>query len=383
LSHSGVTALQIENIEDFYGHTFPADSAPKFTRDIFKKHIGLAAKGETSTIEYFFEIDGNVIWFRTTLSPFWDADGNLIYITADSMDITDRIKSEMLLRDANNRLEVRVEERTKKLRETNENLNAEILERKLSEESLKTNEKVLRKYSNELEISNKKVEVSRIRLRELNKKLQTVREEEKLHLARDIHDELGQVITYCKLELQWIIREIKTPEEKIDKKLVSMVSHLDNTLASVRRISSELRPQILGLLGISEAIKWQAKKFKDQTLIEYELNIFPNVIECERDMSVDLFRIFQEILTNISRHAEADLVQIFFEEEKDYYRLIVKDNGKGFNETSTSDLKTFGILGIRERAFSWDGSVNIESQPESGTTITVKIPNYTQASSIN
>ena len=94
ISNSGVVALQIENVEDYYGHTFPTDSAPKFTRDSFNEHMRLAAKGETNTIEYSFEVDGNVIWFRTTLSPFFNTDGNLIYIKADSMDITSTKKTE-------------------------------------------------------------------------------------------------------------------------------------------------------------------------------------------------------------------------------------------------------------------------------------------------
>lgn len=94
MSNSGVVALQIENVEDYYGHTFPTDSAPKFTRDIFNEHMHLAAKGETNTIEYSFEVDGNVIWFRTTLSPFFNTDGNLIYIKADSMDITSTKETE-------------------------------------------------------------------------------------------------------------------------------------------------------------------------------------------------------------------------------------------------------------------------------------------------
>lgn len=94
MSNSGVVALQIENVEDYYGHTFPTDSAPKITRDIFNEHMHLATKGETNTIEYSFDVDGNVIWFRTTLSPFFNTGGNLIYIKADSMDITSTKKTE-------------------------------------------------------------------------------------------------------------------------------------------------------------------------------------------------------------------------------------------------------------------------------------------------
>jgi signal transduction histidine kinase/CheY-like chemotaxis protein len=97
MSNSGVAALQIENVEDYYGQIFPTDSAPKITRDIFNEHMHLATKGETNTIEYSFEVDGNVIWFRTTISPFFDADGMLVYITADSMDITSSKKNEAAL----------------------------------------------------------------------------------------------------------------------------------------------------------------------------------------------------------------------------------------------------------------------------------------------
>ncbi len=224
-----------------------------------------------------------------------------------------------------------------------------------------------------IEINNE-LEISRARLRKLNKKLQSVREEEKLHLAREIHDELGQVITYCKLDLLWIKKEIKNPGEKIYKKLDALVSHLDDSLRSVRRISSELRPEILDVLGISEAIKWQAQKFKDQTHIEYELDIVPEKIKCERDLSTDLFRIFQETLTNISRHAQATLVQINFVKEEKYFRLLVKDNGKGFDATLATHSQTLGILGMKERSLNWGGQFDIQSKPDMGTTITVILP---------
>jgi PAS domain S-box-containing protein len=224
-----------------------------------------------------------------------------------------------------------------------------------------------------IEINNE-LEISRKRLRELNKKLHSVREEEKLHLAREIHDELGQVITYCKLDLLWIKKEIKNPGEKIDKKLESMVSHLDDSLRRVRRISSELRPEILDMMGISEAMKWQAQKFKDQTLIEYELEIVPEKIDCERDRSIDLFRIFQEALTNISRHAQATLVQINFVREETCYRLKVKDNGKGFDPPLENHSQSLGILGMKERSLNWGGKVDIQSKLGMGTTVTVIIP---------
>lgn len=220
----------------------------------------------------------------------------------------------------------------------------------------------------------KELKISQERLRELNKKMQSVREEEKLRLAREIHDELGQVITYCKLDLLWIIKEIKSPGEKIENKLEAMVSHLEDSLRSVRRISSELRPEILDVMGISEGIKWQAEKFKDQTQIEYELVIVPEKFECDRDMSIDLFRVFQEILTNVSRHSQATFVQINFLLEEEFIKLTVKDNGKGFDTKLQTLTRSLGILGMKERARNWNGEVDIASKIGIGTTISVILP---------
>jgi PAS domain S-box-containing protein len=224
-----------------------------------------------------------------------------------------------------------------------------------------------------IEIKND-LRTSQERLRKLNKKIQTVREEEKLYLAREIHDELGQVITYCKLDLLWVKKELNNPGEKIGEKFESMVFHLDETLRKVRTISSELRPETLDVLGLSEAIKWQVKKFKDQTNIKCELDIVPEKIDCERGMSIDIFRIFQETLTNISRHAEATSVRIEFVKEKKCYKLFVDDNGKGFDATWVAHSQSLGILGMKERALNWEGQVNIESKPGTGTTVTVTLP---------
>ncbi len=220
----------------------------------------------------------------------------------------------------------------------------------------------------------RELEITGERLRELNKKMQSIREEEKLHLAREIHDELGQVLTYCKLDLLWIKEQIDDPGEVIEKKLESMVSHLDESLARVRRISSELRPGILDVLGISEAIKWQAQKFEDQTDIEYELQVIPEKFECDKGLSTDLFRIFQETLTNVTRHAQATAVKINFEKNSNHYILSVQDNGCGFDATPAKQSLSLGILGMKERALKWGGQVEIKSEPGTGSIINVLIP---------
>ncbi len=223
------------------------------------------------------------------------------------------------------------------------------------------------KYEDELE-------TSRARLRELNIKMQSIREEEKFHLAREIHDELGQVLTYCKLDLQWIKNGIHNQDEKIDKRLDLMVNHLDDSINSIRRISTELRPVILDVLGIIEALKWQAEKFQKKTGIDYRLHIEPEKFKCQSDLSTDLFRIFQETLTNIARHAQATSVHVRFVKEGKHIRLVVEDNGKGFDTTSEIFSGSLGLLGMKERVLKWEGQINIRSKPGTGTSVEVIIP---------
>ena len=215
---------------------------------------------------------------------------------------------------------------------------------------------------------------NQFKLRELNKKFQSIREEEKLKLAREIHDELGQVITFCKLDLQWIKNRIKFPEEKIAIKFNDILHHFDDSLNRIRRISSELRPDIIDVMGISEAVKWQAKKFFDKTQIEYEITILPERIEMKGDLSLDMFRVFQETLTNITRHAEATLVQITLVEKEKVFMLEVRDDGIGFDTTGLPHSMSLGILGMTERSRNWGGRLEIHSTPGVGTTITAVFP---------
>jgi signal transduction histidine kinase len=284
--------------------------------------------------------------------------GSLILCIVFGLIISGHVNREITLRTET---EAELENINKKLEVAHESLEKRVLER-----------------TADLEYSNYELEISRKKLRQLNKKIQTVREEEKLHLAREIHDDLGQIISYCKLDLIWIIKKLQDPGEKIKKKLDSLVFHLDNSLMSVRRISNDLRPDILNMLGITEAIKWQAQKFIDQTHVDCELDILPEKIKCAPDLSLDIFRVFQETLTNISRHAQATLVQIKFTQEEKYLLLSVKDNGNGFDTTVGTHIQSLGILGIKERAHRWGGKVDFESQPGSGTTVTMNIPVHRQ-----
>ena len=210
-------------------------------------------------------------------------------------------------------------------------------------------------------------------LRGLSNKLQSVREEEKMRISREIHDELGQTLTAIKLDLTWIEKRIDvTPPVLV--KIKSIYSHLQDSLETVRRVSTELRPQVLDVMGFCEALQWQAEKFMENTDIKFQLNIEPEGIRLPPELSTDLFRIFQEALTNISRHSRATKVMIDFTENADDYELGIKDDGVGIHGSRIDHSNSLGLLGMRERALNWNGSMEIKGVVGEGTLLKINIP---------
>ncbi len=269
------------------------------------------------------------------------------------IDITDQKKAEERLEEYKDQLEGLVLKRTKELIKANDKLKNEIRERKKIEQNLI---------------------ISREELRNLNNKLSTVREEEKVRIAREIHDELGQLLTAFKFDLTWLRKWIEEPSFKIKSKIDEMFSNIDNSINSVRRISSELRPKILDDLGLSEAVKWLANDFKRKTQIDYILRIEPDDISINSNLSIELFRVFQEILTNVARHSKATNLDIELIESRKHLRLKVVDNGIGIQSYKINDSKSLGLIGLRERAYLWKGQVEIIGVENSGTTVIVTIP---------
>ncbi len=229
----------------------------------------------------------------------------------------------------------------------------DITDRKIAEENLKKSHQQLRNLSN---------------------KLQTVREEDKKRISREIHDELGQTLTAIKLDLTWLEKRIDISEPSMQDKIDSIYIHLQDCLDTVRRVSTELRPQVLDVMGFCEALQWQAEKFRENTNIEYTLDIEPSIIKLQAELSTDLFRIFQEALTNISRYSEASNVMISFVENKSVYQLCVEDNGVGIPASKIDHSNSLGLLGIRERALIWKGHVDIKGIAGVGTLLKVEIP---------
>ncbi len=209
-------------------------------------------------------------------------------------------------------------------------------------------------------------------LRSLSAHLESVREDERMRIAREIHDELGQVLTALKMDLAYLT--VKKADPSLDEKTKPMLEMIDSTIQTVKRISSELRPGVLDDLGLIAAIEWQACEFQKRTGIECAVSFSPKHIILDRDRATAIFRIFQEAVTNVIRHAEATRVDIRLEEKDGQIVLCVNDNGKGVTEEQISSPSSFGLVGIRERAYFAGGKVKISGVPDRGTSLEVVIP---------
>lgn len=220
---------------------------------------------------------------------------------------------------------------------------------------------------------------SREQLRNLADYLQRAREEERTHVAREIHDELGQSLTALKMDvalLQDTIDE-EAPENlknEILDKINSASNLIDSTVKTVRKISTDLRPAVLDNLGLLPAIEWQAEEFQNRTGINCETFITIEDVDLSQEYQTAVFRILQESLTNVMRHAEATLVTIDFRKDEDELVLEIKDNGKGISESNMRKEKSFGLIGIKERAYVFGGDAVIKGTPGKGTSVKVGIP---------
>lgn len=216
---------------------------------------------------------------------------------------------------------------------------------------------------------------SHARLRALSIYLQTVREEERTRIAREVHDELGQALTSCKLDLSWIAGRLPKDLKPLQEKAKALTAHIDSTIQTVRRISSELRPGVLDHLGLAAALEWQANEFQNRTGIRCDLRTNIRDVPLEADLSTNLFRIFQETLTNVIRHAQATRVDVSLRASKSRIKLEVRDNGRGITKQEISNTKSMGLLGMRERASLLGGTFRINRLPRGrGTQVSVTAP---------
>ncbi|MFC1499214.1 ATP-binding protein [Verrucomicrobiota bacterium] len=273
--------------------------------------------------------------------------------------IVERLQEDRLrLKNLSRELEKKVEERTFELGRTNEALQRELSDREKAENELHT---------------------SRRQLQALAARLESVRERERTRIAREIHDELGHMLTGLKLDLAWLGKKLEGAEDKQTRKkfadkIISSGKLLDQTIQIVRRIATQLRPEVLDHLGLVAAIEWEAQEFEKRTGVSFSMKVPKESEILSHDQATGLFRIFQEVLTNIARHAKASKAEVWLEEESGWIILAVKDNGIGIEEGQILNPQSLGLLGMKERTRLLGGELSISGEKGKGTKVTVKLP---------
>ena len=233
-------------------------------------------------------------------------------------------------------------------------INSDITERKLGEESLV---------------------LQREQLRALAERLQWVREDDRKRVARDLHDQIGQILTAIKMDMTWMTRHLPESEDAVLARLKESIQLINDGVKAVRTICSGLRPGVLDDLGLAAAIEWQASEFASRNGILCQVSVPPVDLHLDGDRATATFRIFQECMTNVIRHAQAKSVRVALVQEEENILLVVEDDGIGFSESGLSNtLGSLGLLGMKERAQFCGGDVQISSSPGKGTTVTVRVP---------
>jgi len=247
------------------------------------------------------------------------------------------------------------------------------------------------------EMTHRGFQEANTRLRLLSEHLQTIREEERTRIAGDIHDELGQVLTALKMDLFWLGNRLssasgrpkgtarpsrnaqrgETEPGKRDgrlEKMETMLKLTDQAIQTVRRIATELRPAVLDDLGLAAAIEWQAREFQARSGVRCRLALVERSIRLDPKRTTAVFRIFQETMTNVARHANAARVDVRLKKKNDDLILTIRDDGRGITEREIAAVQSLGLLGMRERALFLGGEFQIIGIPGRGTTVTLRIP---------
>lgn len=232
----------------------------------------------------------------------------------------------------------------------------------------------------ERERAEEKLRNSHEQLRALTNHLQSVREEERTRIARQVHDELGQALTGLKLDLSWLSGKLRGARG-LQRKIKGMTAHIDETINTVRRIATDLRPGVLDSLGLVAAVEWQAAEFQERTGILCEASIDIMETMLDPDFTTVCFRIFQETLTNIIRHAQATRVEVQLTHNEGFLVLTVRDNGRGISEREIN-VHSIGLIGMKERAAQVGGEVFFFGIPGQGTTVTMRVPMPKEATKV-
>jgi hypothetical protein len=222
----------------------------------------------------------------------------------------------------------------------------------------------------------RQLRASQDQLRRLAASIQTAREEERAALARELHDELGQTLTALKLELARTADVLKKSSLNTEtmNRLQSLVGLVDIGVTMVKRIATNLRPPTLDHLGLAEAIRWEAATFHARSRVRCQVAAETEGMSLSLAQQIALFRIFQEALTNVVRHAHASAVRVRLSEGQGVFELRVSDNGRGITGIEAADTHSIGILGMRERAAQAGATLGIAGRRGRGTVVTVRVP---------
>jgi PAS domain S-box-containing protein len=279
------------------------------------------------------------------------ADARLIETAL--VDVSERKAAEMQLQRAYAGMEARVAERTAELVKTIEVLEAQMGSRVEAEAKLMRSQE---------------------QLRALSTRLISIQEDERSRIALEVHDELGQLLTALKIDLAWLNTRLEAGQPELKDKIEKMNGLVDSTVGVVRRIAARMRPRILDDFGLAAAVEAHLKEFGDRTGIACELTIRPQDLEVDSARSTAVFRIFQEALTNVARHAMARWVGVRLTARGGSLCLSVQDDGCGFRDRKLMDPGSLGLVGMRERVLPWGGELSIRSTQGKGTTVRVRIP---------
>lgn len=305
--------------EEIIGLDDTAFCSPETARQVMNYDRHIMESGEARSREVTITLNNTPRVFRTTKAPYRDHDGQIIGLIGVSHDITERQRA------------------------------AELLEN------------------------------SQVQLRALSARMHSVREEERAHISREVHDELGQLLTGLKLDIVALTKKLADPVTRANWQPIvgraqEITQLINEAIQTVRKISTELRPALLDAVGLTAAIEWQTHEFQKRTGIKCHLRLPTHTLNLDQDRAVALFRIFQEILTNVTRHAQASELNISLEENGADLILRAQDNGRGITAANLSNPKSLGLLGMRERALLLGGDVQIRGPQGKGTTVTVRIP---------
>jgi PAS domain S-box-containing protein len=222
--------------------------------------------------------------------------------------------------------------------------------------------------------SERELEAAREEIRQLALATQTAREQEKARMARELHDELGQALMALKMDVAWLQNNLGSDPAKLATRTLAMSALLDSTMAAIRRIAADLRPLILGDLGLEPALEWLVGDFSRRHGVACELQVAPECAALADPAASALYRVVQEGLTNIARHACATGAGVHIYQRGGEVTLTLQDNGRGFDPDSSPREGSYGIKGIRERVYLLGGQVDFLSGPGRGTIVQVTIP---------